>query len=73
MCIYCFKAHVSGMLLLRRDQDAIRRMGMSLRDGSELLALPLRPIPACKHDEQHALKALLHHHHHHCEQQMQCA
>ena len=32
-------------------------MGTSLRDGSELLSLPLHPILICEHDEHHALKA----------------
>ena len=46
-----------GVPSSHRDLDATRQMGMFLRDGSELHSLSLHPIPACEHDEQHALKA----------------
>ena len=46
-----------GMQSLCRDRDATRQMGMSLRDGSELLFPALASHSNAWHDEQHALKA----------------
>ena len=45
-----------GMQSICRDRDAIKRTGMSSRDGSELLALPWHSLPVGEHD-------------HYCEQQ----